>query len=151
VGLDECFGVNLGETLFGNDRVGFKAVTNRLIQITREFKTQLSIYSVAIRHPRTPRLARWLLVAAIAYLASPIDLIPDLRGALFRNERFLYLAGLPTTRGSLFVRLSVCCSRRSIPPLLARIHAEEKLLRSQFGDEYDVYCARTSRLIPGIY
>jgi protein-S-isoprenylcysteine O-methyltransferase Ste14 len=38
-----------------------------------------------------------------------------------------------------------------IPPLLARIYAEEKLLRSQFGDEYDVYCARTSRLIPGIY
>ena len=52
-------------------------VTNRLLQITREFKTQLSIYNAAIRHPRTPRLARWLLVAAIAYLASPIDLIPD--------------------------------------------------------------------------
>lgn len=38
-----------------------------------------------------------------------------------------------------------------ILPLLARIRAEEKLLRSQFGDEYDAYCARTSRLIPGIY
>ncbi|MGA8057155.1 MAG: isoprenylcysteine carboxylmethyltransferase family protein [Candidatus Binataceae bacterium] len=36
-------------------------------------------------------------------------------------------------------------------PLLARIRAEERLLRSQFGDEYDAYCARTSRLIPGIY
>jgi uncharacterized membrane protein YkvA (DUF1232 family) len=54
-----------------------KAVKNRLLQITREFKTQLSIYNAAVRHPRTPRLARWLLVAAIAYLASPIDLIPD--------------------------------------------------------------------------
>ena len=38
-----------------------------------------------------------------------------------------------------------------IPPLLARIHAEERLLRAQFGDEYDAYCARTSRLIPGLY
>jgi protein-S-isoprenylcysteine O-methyltransferase Ste14 len=36
-------------------------------------------------------------------------------------------------------------------PLLARIRAEERLLRSQFGAEYDVYCARTARLIPGIY
>jgi|GEM_PF-153375 len=36
-------------------------------------------------------------------------------------------------------------------PLLARIRAEERLLRSQFGDEYETYCARTSRLIPGIY
>jgi protein-S-isoprenylcysteine O-methyltransferase Ste14 len=38
-----------------------------------------------------------------------------------------------------------------IPPLLARIHAEEKLLRTQFGDEYDTYRARTSGLIPGLY
>jgi protein-S-isoprenylcysteine O-methyltransferase Ste14 len=36
-------------------------------------------------------------------------------------------------------------------PLLARIRAEERLLRSQFGDEYEAYCARTSCLIPGIY
>jgi len=38
-----------------------------------------------------------------------------------------------------------------IPPLLARIHAEERLLRTQFGGEYDAYRARTSRLIPGLY
>jgi protein-S-isoprenylcysteine O-methyltransferase Ste14 len=38
-----------------------------------------------------------------------------------------------------------------IPPVLARIRAEETLLRSQFGAEYDAYCARTSRLIPGLY
>jgi protein-S-isoprenylcysteine O-methyltransferase Ste14 len=38
-----------------------------------------------------------------------------------------------------------------IPPLLARMRAEEQLLRTQFGDEYDAYCARTSRLIPGIF
>jgi protein-S-isoprenylcysteine O-methyltransferase Ste14 len=38
-----------------------------------------------------------------------------------------------------------------IPPLLARIRAEERLLRTQFGDEYDAYCARTARLIPGLY
>ncbi len=36
-------------------------------------------------------------------------------------------------------------------PLLARIHAEERLLRSHFGAQYDAYCARTSRLIPGVY
>jgi len=38
-----------------------------------------------------------------------------------------------------------------LPPLLARINAEEALLRSHFGAEYDAYCARTWRLIPGIY
>jgi len=38
-----------------------------------------------------------------------------------------------------------------IPPILARIDAEERLLRTQFGDEYGAYCARTSRLIPRLY
>jgi protein-S-isoprenylcysteine O-methyltransferase Ste14 len=38
-----------------------------------------------------------------------------------------------------------------VPPLLARIEAEENLLHSQFGDEYRVYRSHTWRLIPGIY
>jgi len=36
-------------------------------------------------------------------------------------------------------------------PLLARIRAEERLLRTEFGDEYGAYCDRTSRLVPGLY
>lgn len=38
-----------------------------------------------------------------------------------------------------------------VPPLIARIRAEERLLASQFGDEYVAYRSRTARLIPGIY
>jgi protein-S-isoprenylcysteine O-methyltransferase Ste14 len=38
-----------------------------------------------------------------------------------------------------------------IPPLVARMHAEERLLGSEFGEEYDAYRGRTSRLIPGVY
>jgi len=38
-----------------------------------------------------------------------------------------------------------------IPPLVARIQAEERLLRLQFGDAYDAYRRRTSRLVPGVY
>ena len=38
-----------------------------------------------------------------------------------------------------------------ILPLLARIHAEERLLRTQFGGEYDTYRSRTWRLLPGFY
>lgn len=36
-------------------------------------------------------------------------------------------------------------------PLISRIRAEERLLHSHFGAEYDEYCARTWRLLPGIY
>jgi protein-S-isoprenylcysteine O-methyltransferase Ste14 len=39
----------------------------------------------------------------------------------------------------------------NIPPLVARMNAEEALLHSQFGSEYDAFRARTSRLIPGVY
>jgi len=38
-----------------------------------------------------------------------------------------------------------------IPPLVARMRAEEALLQSQFGAEYDAYRTRTWRLIPGLY
>lgn len=36
-------------------------------------------------------------------------------------------------------------------PLVARMNSEERLLREQFGDEYDAYRARTARLVPGVY
>jgi protein-S-isoprenylcysteine O-methyltransferase Ste14 len=36
-------------------------------------------------------------------------------------------------------------------PLVARIRAEERLLREHFGAEYEAYCTRTWRLVPGIY
>jgi protein-S-isoprenylcysteine O-methyltransferase Ste14 len=38
-----------------------------------------------------------------------------------------------------------------LPPLIARIRAEERLLRAHFGAEYDNYCAHTWRLVPGVY
>jgi len=38
-----------------------------------------------------------------------------------------------------------------IVPVIGRMRAEERLLRTQFGGEYDAYRARTSRLLPGVY
>lgn len=38
-----------------------------------------------------------------------------------------------------------------IPPLIARIRSEERLLTSQFGEQYEAYRRRTWRLIPGLY
>ena len=39
----------------------------------------------------------------------------------------------------------------TLVPLVARMQAEERLLQSQFGAEYDAYRARTWRLVPGLY
>ena len=41
----------------------------------------LRVYLIALwklaRHPQTPRAAKWVAFAVIAYAVSPIDLIPD--------------------------------------------------------------------------
>ena len=47
--------------------------------------------------------------------------------------------------------VGVLLTALTVPPLLARIRAEEQLLRTQFGSEYEVYCTRTWRLILGLY
>jgi len=46
-------------------------------QLVRTFEQEIRVYRLVLTHPRTPWLARILLGAAVAYAASPIDLIPD--------------------------------------------------------------------------
>jgi uncharacterized membrane protein YkvA (DUF1232 family) len=41
------------------------------------FRREIRVYQLALKHPGTPPLARWILRAAVAYSLSPIDLIPD--------------------------------------------------------------------------
>src|SRR4030042_5952564 len=45
--------------------------------IQRGLKARLEYYRAIYHHPRTPRLSKWLLWIALAYVISPIDLIPD--------------------------------------------------------------------------
>jgi protein-S-isoprenylcysteine O-methyltransferase Ste14 len=47
--------------------------------------------------------------------------------------------------------IGVLLAAALIWPVLARIRAEERLLASEFGAEYDAYRAHTWRLIPGVY
>jgi protein-S-isoprenylcysteine O-methyltransferase Ste14 len=47
--------------------------------------------------------------------------------------------------------VGVLLALSTLVPLVGRIVAEERLLRSQFGSEYDAYRAGTSRLIPGVW
>lgn len=51
----------------------------RLIRIGN--KARLATYLIALwklfKHPQTPRVARWVAIAVLAYAVSPIDLIPD--------------------------------------------------------------------------
>ncbi len=50
---------------------------HRWQQLVATVKTEIHVYRRVLKHPRTPRLTRWLLGLALAYLLSPLDLIPD--------------------------------------------------------------------------
>ena len=49
----------------------------RLQAAVASLKRELRVYRIISRDPRTPWHSRVLLVGAIAYFVSPIDLIPD--------------------------------------------------------------------------
>jgi hypothetical protein len=85
---------------------------------------------------RSSLAVNWSRAATIVSSATPAiwALVNSLRWALaFRSG------------------VGVALTALLIPPLIARIHAKERLLRTQFGGEYDAYCSRTSRLLPGLY
>jgi len=48
-----------------------------LKNIHNRLKTNIQVYRLAMKDPRTPRLSKWLLWLALGYLALPFDLIPD--------------------------------------------------------------------------
>lgn len=69
-----------------------------------------------------------------------------------RNPSYLGVIVMMTGWGLAFRSgVGLVLAAAFIPPLVGRMHSEEKLLQSQFGAEYEAYRARTYRLLPGIY
>jgi len=50
-------------------------------------KRELRTYRLLLVDPRTPKTSKWLLGAALAYIMSPIDLIPELLGFSIERSR----------------------------------------------------------------
>jgi len=72
--------------------------------------------------------------------------------AVIRHPSYLGLLLLSLGWGLAFRSwIGVILTLLTIPPILARIRAEEALLRAHFGAEYEAYRTRTARLIPGLY
>ncbi len=69
-----------------------------------------------------------------------------------RNPSYLGLLVMTLGWGLAFrTGIGVVLTVLLIPPLIARMDAEEALLSARFGKEYEAYRARTSRLIPWIW
>jgi len=71
---------------------------------------------------------------------------------MIRNPSYL---GLQTTSigWALAFRsgVGVLLALSLLVPLVARMHAEERMLREHFGTEYEAYFRRTWRLVPWVY
>jgi protein-S-isoprenylcysteine O-methyltransferase Ste14 len=79
-------------------------------------------------------------------------LVTDGIYSVIRNPSYLGLL-INTLGWSLAFRsvAGVLLTALMLIPLIVRMNSEERLLRSQFGAEYDAYRTRTSRLVPGLY
>jgi protein-S-isoprenylcysteine O-methyltransferase Ste14 len=71
---------------------------------------------------------------------------------VIRNPSYLGMILLMLGWGLAFrATVGVLLTALMLVPLIARIRAEERLLREHFGAEYEAYVVRTWRLVPGIY
>ncbi|MBM3302927.1 MAG: DUF1232 domain-containing protein [Deltaproteobacteria bacterium] len=62
--------------------------------LARSLKTRLAYYRAVYQHPRTPRISKALLWLALAYAASPVDLIPDFIPVLGHLDDLVIVPGL---------------------------------------------------------
>lgn len=72
------------------------SVLERAKNLMNLIKREVVVYQKVLRHPRTPWYARIVLGLALAYLVSPIDLIPDPIPVLGQLDDLLIVPGLVT-------------------------------------------------------
>ena len=60
----------------------------------KRVRREVRVWSLVLKDPRTPRVSKWLLGAALVYLASPVDLIPDFIPVLGQLDDLVVVRGL---------------------------------------------------------
>ena len=65
-----------------------------LKEIALTLRQHVAFYTALSQDPRTPRLARYLLWAAVAYVAMPFDLIPDFLPIIGQLDDVILVPGL---------------------------------------------------------
>lgn len=80
---------------------------------------EVGFYRRVLRDPRTPAISRWCLRAALAYLLSPIDLIPDFIPVLGQLDDVIVVT-LLLAMARFFVPEEVLESHRGSPARSSR-------------------------------
>lgn len=66
----------------------------QLNQIAKRLKRELAFYQLVLKHPRTPKLAKFLLWLAIGYVLLPFDFIPDFLPVIGQIDDLIIVPGL---------------------------------------------------------
>jgi len=83
-------------------------IAGKLDGITQSVKREVRFYRAVLNHARTPKPAKWLLAAALAYALSPMDLIPDWIPVIGHLDDLIIVPAL------------VICAFRMIPPAVVQ-------------------------------
>jgi uncharacterized membrane protein YkvA (DUF1232 family) len=60
----------------------------------KRIRREVRVWSLVLKDPRTPRVSKLLLGAALAYLVSPVDLVPDFIPVLGQLDDLVIVRGL---------------------------------------------------------
>jgi len=60
----------------------------------KHIRREVRVWFLVLKDPRTPRVSKWLLGAALVYLASPVDLVPDFVPVLGQLDDLVIVHGL---------------------------------------------------------
>lgn len=69
-------------------------IKRQLKEIAERLKRELVFYQLVLRHPRTPKLAKFLLWLAVGYVLLPFDLIPDFLPVIGQIDDLIIVPGL---------------------------------------------------------
>lgn len=87
-------------------------------------RREVCVWSLVLKDPRTPRVSKWLLGAALVYLASPVDLVPDFIPVLGQLDDLVIVRGLVWLATRFIPRAVVaecrekaCRQENGLPPI----------------------------------